>query len=587
MAERGPTAERARNATAERAENATAERAGDAAAERAEDATAQRAGEAAVERARKAAVREAWGEAYALFQEGAGSELTPDDLSALADAAWWTCHSDESLAARLRAYTGYAAAGAERRAGYTAWMLSYDYQDMGKAAVAAGWLRRAQRHLGDQAECVEHCYLAWSEVDLALARGAPDEALAAARRMVAIAQRCGSRDLAAMGGQLQGGVLLAQGRAGDGLAMLDDVMCAVMAGELSALFTGWIYCLALQQCMAAAELERAAQWTETAMTWCASLPAGNPFHGLCRVHLVEVLDLRGAWDEAMAEAGTACRELAAYDPRVAGEVHYIAGEIHRRRGDLAAAEEAFERAHRLGRDPQPGLALLRLAQGKAEASAAALRLALAAEAHGRLGRSRLLAAEVEVALAVGVIERARAAAGELESIARKWPDARSALLDAMADLAGGAVALAEQDLDRAIRLLRRALVAWLELGVPYEAAQTRMTLAAADRAAGDHDTARLELQAARAAFEQIGSEPEARRASALLAGGRRHLPGELTRREAEVLRLVAEGRTNRSIAAELAISEHTVARHLNNIFAKLDVSSRAAATAFAYTHDLA
>ncbi|WP_245685503.1 helix-turn-helix transcriptional regulator [Streptomyces yerevanensis] len=546
-----------------------------------------------IEQARDAVAHEAWAEAYAALRDLDHDRLTPDDLAALADAAWWTSRVPESIEARMAAYSGYAAAGADRRAGYCAWMLFYEHQLAGRTAAAAGWLHRARRHLSGEPECVEQCYLAWVEAEEAQRRGAFGEAMSCARRMADIAERCGSADLLAMSIEAQVSVLLAQGRIANGLDLLDEVMCSVMAGELSPFFTGWIYCLGLQQCMACADLERAVEWTDAAMAWCASMPEENNFRGLCRVHRVEVLELRGDWPAAESEATVTCRELLPYEARMAAEAFYLAGGIQRRRGDLAVAEASYERAHELGRDPQPGLALLRLAQGKATTASAALRLALAGEdggGPGRLERCRLLAAQVEVCLALRQLDEARTTAGELASTAREWQQRRESgttVLHATAAQASGAVALAERDLDRAQPLLRRALALWQELGVPYEAAQVRMTLAAADRAAGDDEGARLELKAAHAAFERLGADPDARRAAALLSAVRDQLPGRLTEREAEVLRLVAVGRTNRSIASELMISEHTVARHLNNIFAKLDVPSRAAATAYAYTHGLA
>ncbi|MFF3326235.1 response regulator transcription factor [Streptomyces sp. NPDC002889] len=553
--------------------------------------------EQAIEQARDAVAREAWADAYAALRDLDHDRMTPDDFAALADAAWWTSRIEASVEARTKAYSGYAAAGAARQAGFSAWMLFYEHQLAGRTAAASGWLRRARRQLSSEPECVEQCYLAWVEAEEAQQRGAFDEAMSCARRMAAIARRRGSPDLLAMSTQAQASVLLAEGRIARALALLDDAMCSAMAGELSSFFTGWLYCLGLQQCMASADLERAAEWTDAAMAWCASMPEENNFRGLCRVHRVEVLELRGDWTRAETEAALTCRELLPYEARTAAEVFYLTGGIQRRRGELAAAEASYDRAHELGRDPQPGLALLRLAQGKADSSAAALRLALAAEADGagggsgpgRLGRCRLLAAQVEVSLAIGQLDQARTAADELESTAREWQRRRESdttVLHALAAAAGGAVAFADRDLGHALPLLHRALSLWLELGVPYEAAQARMTLAAADRTAGDDEGARLELQAARAVFERLGAVPDARRAAALLSAVHHRLPGDLTEREVQVLRLVAAGRTNRSIASELVISEHTVARHLSNIFAKLDVSSRAAATAYAYSHGL-
>ncbi|WP_405866306.1 LuxR C-terminal-related transcriptional regulator [Streptomyces sp. NBC_00005] len=540
--------------------------------------------------ARDAVARESWAEAYGLLHRLDPGRFTPDDHAAFADAAWWTSRVEESIVQRTSAYSGYSAAADARRAAYSAWMLFYEHQLAGHTAVAAGWLRRARHHLRDEPECVEQCYLAWMDTEAAQRRGAFDEAMASARRMAEIARRCDSPDLHAMSVQAQAGVLVARGRVADGLDLLDDAMCSATAGELSAFFTGWVYCLGLQQCMACADLARAAEWTEAAMRWCASMPAENNFRGLCRVHRVEVLELRGSWTRAAAEAVRTCEELLPYERRMAAEAFYVTGEIRRRRGELAAAEQSYERAHELGRDPQPGLALLRLAQGKAEASAAALRPALAGDGPGGLERCRLLAAQVEVSLALGRLDEARTAAGELDRTAEDWRErcgSEATPLHASAASAGGAVAFATGDLDRALPLLHRACALWLELTVPYEAAQVRMTLAAAHRAAGDDEGARMELRAARQTFQELGAVPDARRAAALLADVRGQQPGGLTEREIQVLRLVAAGRTNRAVAAELVISEHTVARHLNNIFAKLDVSSRAAATAYAYTHGLA
>ncbi|MEU6080194.1 LuxR C-terminal-related transcriptional regulator [Streptomyces sp. NPDC047108] len=542
------------------------------------------------DRIRDAVASEAWAEAYDLLTGLDPARLDPDDLTALADAAWWTSRVEESVAARLKAYSGFAAAGDDRRAGLSAWLLFYEYRLAGRDAAAAGWLRRARQHLEAEPECAEQCYLVWIEAEDAARRGAYEEAMAGAVRMAGIARRCGSEDLLAMSRQAQAGVLLAQGRVADGLAQLDDAMCSVMAGELSSFFTGWIYCLGLQHCMAAADLERAVEWTEAAMEWCAAMPRENAFRGLCRVHRAEVLELRGAWPEAATEAALTCDDLLPQQPPVAAQALYLAGEIERRRGNTVAAEAAYDRAHELGRDPQPGLALLRLAQGRAESAATALRLALADEHDDRMHRSRLLSAETELSLALGRLDQARAAAGELDALARDWQErrsSRSTVLHAAAAGASGAVAYAGHDLEQALPLLHRAVDLWTRLGVPYEAAQVRMTLGAADREAGNAEGARLELRAAGAAFERLGAGPDARRAAALLGDDRPPLPGRLTEREAEVLRLVAAGHTNRSIAAELVISEHTVARHLNNIFGKLDVSSRAAATAYACTHGLA
>ncbi|MBX9425289.1 LuxR family transcriptional regulator [Streptomyces lateritius] len=611
-----------------------------------------------VERARDAAGRESWAEAYALLHAHdlhPSRGLTADDLSVLADAAWWSGHVDESVTARLRAHAAFLAAGDHRGAGLASWWLHYEYLGLGRPAAAAGWLHRARHHLEGLPDCPEQCFLAWSDAEEAQAHGDHEAALAAARRMTGLALGSGSPDLLALSRQAESRVLFAAGRRTEAVALLDDAMCAVSAGELSGMFTGWLYCLALTQCMEAADFGRAVEWTNAAMEWCAppwplhppaddarpkakdgptartrtvdgpsagtgptaaagaltepagtagtrteprgaaeasgpgrlpmAVPSGeNPFRGVCRAHRVEVLDLLGVWALAEAEARQACREVPVDCLESAAAAYYAAGDIQRRQGRLDAAAVSYGHAHELGRLPQPGLALLRLAQGRADAAVAGIDLALACRGdpqHDLLGRARLLAARAEVALAVRDVPGAADAAAELDALAGDVP-----LLRALADTALGAVALAERSGD-APRLLRRALAGWLELRVPYEAAQVRMLLAAADRAVGDQEGARLELGTARAVFERLGAVPDARRAAALLSGGsRRRLPGGLTAREAEVLRLVATGGTNKDIARALVISEHTVARHLNNIFAKLGVGSRAAATASAYAHGL-
>lgn len=521
-----------------------------------------------LERARAAATSGHWETAFAAYAALDPARLTAADHDLAADAAWWTSRIEPSIVARQRAHAGHSAAADARRAGAAAWMLFYEHQMVGRTAVAAGWLARARRHLDGESPCVEQCLLLWTDADAARDAGDLPRALDLARAMVALARRCGGLDLETAGLYAEGSVLIAAGDRVGGLARLDEALCLVLAGDLSPMFTGWIYCLGLQTCMALAELGRVAEWTAAAMDWCDALPEGNsPFLGLCRIHRVELLSLGGAWDAATDEAARAASSVY---PSVVAEASYVAGDVHRRRGAFDAAEAAYARAHELGRDPQPGLALLALARGRADAAAAGLALATATTP---LARVRLLAARVEVALVRRDLTTARAATEELRGHAEA-PYARAATATA-----SGTLALAEGDPAAALATLRAAWTLWTELGMPYEAARTRLDIAAAARAAGDAEGARLEVRAAREAFARLGARPDERRAAA-------RSPGSLTGREVEVLALVAGGRTNRDIAAALGISEHTVARHLNNIFAKLDVSSRSAATAYAYTHHL-
>lgn len=535
-----------------------------------------------VGRARAEAGAGGWPEAYRRLRDRDPDALSASDLETLADAAWWLSRVEESLTVRRRAHAAFVVAGDARRAGYNAWMLATEYGFIRKQALAAGWLTKARRHLADQPECVEQGFLAFTEAELMAEAGDLDEALRLAQHVIGVGERCDSRDVAAMGRLLEGRLRIETGEVVEGLARLDDAMCDVMEGALSDLVTGWLYCLAVPICFELTDLRRAAQWNEAAIAWCATLPAGTPFHGLCRVHHVELLGLGGDWDEANAQATRACQELMDYHPSMAGESFYVAGELRRRRGDLAGAEEAFLTAHELGREPQPGLALLRVAQGRADSAAAALRSCLAGGDWGPLGRARLLAAQAEVSLALGEVAAAHAAAGDLEAMAAT---SGATLLEAVASTARGAVALADGDVPEALDRLRRARTLWLELELPYEAAQARVLLATACRAANDDDTAALELRAARSTFQRLGSTAGLRHVEQLLeidAG----LPAGLTPRQREVLQLVTAGKSNRAIAAELMISEHTVSRHLENIYTKLGVSSRAAAASYAHSHHL-
>ncbi|MFF0423443.1 LuxR family transcriptional regulator [Streptomyces sp. NPDC004520] len=476
-----------------------------------------------IARARDAATRESWSEAYGLLHAHDAHPSrapTAGDLMILADAAWWSGHVDESVAARLRAHAAYVAGGDHRGAGLASWWLSYEYAGLGRPAAAAGWLHRAHHHLDDEPPCPEQCFPAWTDAEQATARGDRAAALAATHRMTRLALRSGSPDLLALSRQAEASVLLAHGRRAEALALLDEAMRAVTAGELTGLFTGLLYDLALTRCGEAAELGRAVEWTNAAMEWCAPpwtgrpahtagtgpVPSGeNPFRGMCRAHRVRVLDLLGAWALAEAEARQACREVPADRLDAAAAAYCAAGDVQRRQGRLEEAAVSYAHAHELGRIPQPGLALLRLAQGRAEAAVAGVELALACQSdprHDLLGRARLLAARTEVALAVRDVPGAAGAAAALEVLAGDVP-----LLRAMACSARGAVALAEARPEPALRLLRPALADWLALRVPYEAARTRMLVAAAFRALGDGAAARRERGAARAVFERLGAVP--------------------------------------------------------------------------------
>jgi ATP/maltotriose-dependent transcriptional regulator MalT len=536
-----------------------------------------------IERIRELVHRGDWREAYAELQVVSPSNLSAEELEILADAAWWLSKPDESIAARHHAYTGYAATGDDVGAAGMAARLAVEHFSRGDPAVGGGWLAKAHRHADRVPERGEHGLLLMVDATIARYQGDLERAITLADHAAELGERYGDPDLLAMAIHTQGLIAIAAGRIDEGVGLLDEAMASVLAGNVTPFFTGLIYCNVIGACLELADVSRAGEWSEAARIWCDSLPPESPYPGLCRVNRAEVARLRGTWAEAAEEAARAADELIAFDPFVAAQALSETGEIHRRLGDLDGAEIAFARAREIGFDPQPGLALLRLAQGKASVAAAALRLAVDVETESRLRRARLLEAQVEVALAVSDLDTASAASDRLTEVAA---DVVAPVLTATADGARGALLLARGDAAGAVVVLKRACAAWRDLKLPYEAARARATYGLALRAAGQDDDAASELDAARAAFERLGATPDAAEVEAAIGGASSELPAGLTAREVEVLRLVAAGRSNRQIAEALVISEHTVARHLQNMFVKLDVSSRAAATAFAFEHGL-
>jgi DNA-binding CsgD family transcriptional regulator len=537
-----------------------------------------------VDRGRDALARRAWSEAYELLVDAPVSGLTGRDLSDLADAAWWTGRLEESIGIRQKAYAASVTGDDEIRAGGIASRLAIEHFSRGEPSVGAGWLGRAHRHLDGKPDCPEVGFMPIIESTVARYSGDADGAIALAERAVQIAGRVRDPNLTPMATHTLGLALLAAGRVPEGLPLLDEAMTAAIAGEMDDYFTGVVYCNVIDACLQIADVRRAGEWSQAATAWCASLREGSIYTGLCRVNRAEVAALRGAWEQAEAEALRAVHEVQSFAPDGAAAALYHVGEIRRRRGDDAGAEEAFARAADLGYDPQPGLALLRFAQGKAEAA----RRALGHEPSPQLSplrRAQVLAARVELAIASDDLDAARAAIDAFQALAARYP---TPVLGAEAASARGLVALAEGRAEEAADTLRDAFGMWRDLRLPYEAARVRAAHGRALLACGDEEAGARTLRSAATALEELGAGPEAARVrAAIKPGSEELLPAGLTPREADVLRLVAAGKTNREIAAELFISEHTVARHLQNMFAKLGVSTRSAATAYAYEHRLA
>lgn len=538
-----------------------------------------------LDRARALFAQQAWGEAHAqLSAADREAALAPEDLERLAIAAHLVGRDAEATEAWTRAHHAFLGQGAAPGAARCAFWLGFTSLLEGEPAKSGGWLARGQRLLDDGGhDCVERGYLLVLQALRRMWEGDNSTLHATYDQAARLGERFGDAQLMALGRVGVGEALIRAGRTADGLALFDEVMVAVTTGEVPAVGVGIIYCAVIGECQGIFDLRRAKEWTKALGRWCATQPDLVPYRGQCLVHRAEIMQLEGAWSDAMREARLACERLPQTVGRSwVGGALYLQAELHRLRGELGRAEEVYREATQLGRDSQPGLALLRLAQGKTEAAAAAIRR-LMDEAGDQAARSRLLAAYVEIMLAAGDVPAARAGADELARLAERL---EAPLLRAMATHATGATLLAAGDGRAALTALRGAWAAWQALEAPYEAARVRVLVALACRALGDDDTAEMELDAARWVFRQLGAAPDVTRVEALSRAGAAPAPAGLTAREIEVLRLVAEGRTNREIAKALTLSDHTVRRHLQNIFNKIGVSSRAAATAFAFQRDL-
>jgi ATP/maltotriose-dependent transcriptional regulator MalT len=538
-----------------------------------------------LDRGREAYAQRAWMDAYtSLSAADEAASLGAEDLELLATAASMVGRMDDYLALLERAHHGYADAGEELRAARMAGWIGMNLAIRGEIGPAGGWFGRAQRLVeGAGKDCVEQGYVLVPVAFQHQAMGAFDAAYDAAAGATEIGRRFGEADLCALAGHIQGLVRIKQGRVEEGLGLLDEAMVAVIAGEVSPVLSGVVYCGVIACCEEAFEPRRAREWTNALARWCEQQPQMVAFTGRCLAHRAGIMQLHGAWRDALQEARLARERCEQAMNRAAtGQALYQQAELLRLQGDFAAAEQAYREANGYGREPQPGLALLRLAQGDVDAAAAAIRRVLD-EATEPLLRAALLPAYAEIMLAAGDPEAARTACSELGETAA---GSERALLDAMAAHARGAVELAEGDARGALVSLRHAWQVWQELEAPYEAARTRVLIGLACRALGDQDSAVWELEAARSAFEQLGASPDLARVDALTGRAASAGTHGLSPRELEVLRLVAAGNTNRQIAAVLVVSEHTVARHVQNIFTKLGVSSRTAATAFAFERDL-
>jgi DNA-binding CsgD family transcriptional regulator len=535
-------------------------------------------------RGRSAYAQNAWRDAYAsLAAADRQAGLEVDDLELLAMSALLSGKMSEGQAAMERIHQAHLERGKPLDAARFAVFLGMNLAMAGEVGAAGGWFGRAQRLVErENVDCAERGYLLLPIIFRHNSVGEYESAYDAAVESAAIAERFHDPDLLAMTLHAAGFARVRQGRIEDGLGLLDEAMVSVTGGKVSPFFTGIVYCGAIASCEDAFEPGRAQEWTDALANWCESQPQLVSFTGRCLAHRAGIKQLHGDWSSALVEARLArerCEQ--AMNRAAAGQAYYQQGELLRLQGDLAAAEQAYRDASGYGREPQPGLAQLRLAQGDLESAKGAIKRVVAVTSEP-LPRAVLLPAYVEIMLASDEVDEARTAS---EALADTAAASRRPMLTAMGAYATGAVDLAAGETTAAVAALRRARDVWQELDAPYEVARTQVLAALACRTLGDHDTARLELEAARECFRMLGAMPDASRVDALLGESADDSHG-LTPRELEVLRLVAGGKTNREIASILVVSEHTVARHVQNILLKLRVSSRTAATAFAFEHQL-
>ena len=525
-----------------------------------------------------------WGAAFTqLSAADAEAPIVAEDLALLAQTALLTGREVEGADLLARAHAAFAEKGEARAAARCAFWLGFTSMLNGEVAKAGGWLARAARSLEAHPDCVEQGYLLLPAGYRAFQSGELLQAQGTFLRAAAIGKQYGENDLITLGLQGQGRSLIRQGEIAQGLALLDEAMIAVTSGEVSALNAGGVYCSVLDACGEIFDLQRAHEWTSALERWCESQPDLVPFRGHCQIRRAELLQLHGQWREALAEAERASDRLSQPVRKPAlGAALYQVAEVHRLRGEFAEAEKSYIEASAWQSSPGPGLALLRLAQGQVESASASIRRQ-AEETREPGRRAMILDAYVEISLAEGATGIARSASDELTTIAqaRNIP-----FLLALAGRASGATLLAEGDAQRALVELRRAWNLWCELQAPYEATRVRVLLGLAYRALGDEENAMLELNAAQRTFRELGAQVELAKAQTLIQGPSQP-SGLLTSRELEVLRLVARGMTNHKIALQLHISDKTVARHVSNIFLKLDLNSRTAAAAYAYQHGLA
>jgi DNA-binding CsgD family transcriptional regulator len=536
-----------------------------------------------LERARKYYDQRAWSDAFREFsvadQSGA---LNPDDLGNFSITAYLIGHEDIYIQVLDRMHCARSCRGELALAARAAFWLGLQFSLRGEIGQATGWFGRGERLLHRAGKpCAEEGYFMLPHAEQQLQAGDGDTAYRTAIRAAEIGDSFADADLSICARHLQGRAMIRNGQVEKGLAILDETMLGIKVDHLSPIMAGLVYCSVIDACQQIYATDRAREWTNALSNWCAAQPQLVAFTGRCVAHRAEILQLTGHWSDAIKEVRR-ISSLPSGSHSVPAAAYYQQGEIHRLRGEFSQAEQAYEKASRVGTEPMPGLALLRLAQGDTQQAAVALSRALDMTAD-QLERLKLLPAYVDVMILKGDLAEASRGARELEESAKHYP---TIALRALSASATGAVQLASDDFRAALQNFRRTVDIWQQVKAPYAIARTRELMGLACRALGDEDGAKLEFLAAREAFKTLGATPDLARIDSRVAVASHLSEAKLTKRELQVLQLIATGKPNKVIAAELALSQKTISRHIGNIFIKLDVNTRAAATAWAYQHRL-
>jgi len=537
-----------------------------------------------LEQGREAFRQGDWGRTFTLLTSiDKESPLQPADLELLATAAFMTGRDRNCINSWSRAHQEYVDAKDLKKGAECAFWAGMVLFNMGEYAQGSGWFTRSHRLLDDiPKNCAEKGLILIPEALQQLQSGDTQKAGELFIKAGKMEKQFNNPDLFTLSRLGLGQARILEEFFAEGTKLLDEAMVSVIAEETSPIVTGIVYCNVLSMCRKICDMHRAREWTAAMSRWCDSQSELVPYRGQCLVRRAEIMQLQGDWEDAMHEIEKAHELAGKSTPPAEGEAWYCQGELHRLQGDFSKAETAYRRANQMGRKPQPGLALLKLALDQPDAAAKAIRnVKLETRDPGK--RSEILPSYVDIMLETGQLQEAQKASEELTGLAEKL---ESPYLNAIATRAEGQVLLEENKSREALGKLLEAWSALKRMEAMYESARTRVLIGLTYRALDAPGTAELELDAARWMFRQLGAAHDLSRTETFIRNSGKEKPHGLTPRELEVLCCLATGKTNKEIASELFISERTVDRHVSNILGKLNLPSRSAATAFAYKQNL-